>query len=333
MRSKVADFQRAAAPAVQARDEAWYLEQLHRVCPEVYTKGKDHLIICPFHADSSPSCGVDRYGGFFKCFACGAGGGWNKLADRLGMEKLKFEREAGRIGDAGIQHASDDTVRALTKMGVDPAKREKKGDINQPLVETWPVTREWRGLTGASLANVGCIRVLDLRHNVERIGLPVRAPMGDVLGYTCRAITPEDAEPKYTPLAADRVTWRDKELPARDALFLVDRVLKENWDRIVLVEGPYDALKLYCVGIPAVAILGTNNWTAQKAGSIKGLGLRGVAVMMDNDRSGAEAQLQILHDLSTAMKVTSLRLPPGCKDPGDLSPKQLAWVKGRLDNL
>jgi DNA primase len=172
-----------------------------------------------------------------------------------------------------------------------------------------------------------------LKHNVLRIGLPVRQAEGDLLGYTCRAIDPEDAEPKYTPLAADRLSWREKELPARESLFLVDKVLDEGWDRLVIVEGPYDALKLYEAGIPAVAILGTNNWTDVKVSILIGLGLSAIVVMMDNDKSGWDAQPRIINSLKHSVKTIGLSLPASVKDPGGMSPRQLDWLKNKLDGL
>ena len=325
MRSRVADFQRQAAPEVQRRDEQWFLDQLQRACPEVHQKGKDFIIRCPFHADNNPNCGVDRFTGIFHCFACGAGGGWNKLAHKLNLEKLQYKLDTHLT----TSDMTSTLSRSLTKLGV-KLSRHAGQDLSRPIVTAWDVDRDWRKMSGAFLTRVGCVRVVDLKNNVERIGLPVRTPEGALLGYTCRALDPADAEPKYAPLSPDRLNWREKELPANSALFLIDRVLEEGWDVIVLVEGPADALRLYAAGIPAVAILGTNNWTDIKASILMGLGFKRVYVMMDNDRSGHEAQAEIVGTLSQALDTRGLRLPTGVKDPDALSLKQIAWVKDRV---
>jgi hypothetical protein len=328
MRSRVADFQERTAPSVQQKDEDWYRKQLEPKCPDMMVRGKDFLIRCPFHADNNPSCGVDRLTGVFKCFSCGAGGGWNKLAKQLEMERLGWKGD-GKKRDFKAGAMKDDLTRALTKAGVVDPSRQKVEKV-RPLVEPWPEYVEWRGLDGSFLSRLGCIKVVDLKHNVMRIGLPVRTTDEEILGYTCRAVDPADAEPKYTPLAADRITWRAKELPANVSLFLVDRAMEEDWDSVVLVEGPFDALKLYAAGIPALAILGTNNWTPQKAAIILGLGLSTVFVMMDNDKSGWEAQSRIVKELGSSIKTVGLRLPDGLKDPGGMSAKQTAWLKAKV---
>lgn len=328
MRSRIADFQARTAPSVQQKDEDWYRKQLDMKCPDMFIRGKDFMILCPFHPDNSPSCGVDRATGMFKCFSCKAGGGWNKLAKRLDMDRLAWKGD-GKKRDFKAGEVKDGLTRALTKAGVvDPAK-QRLAKV-RPIVEAWPEHAEWRDLPGAFLLNLGCVKVVDLMHNVMRIGLPVRTTDGEILGYTCRAVDPVDAEPKYTPLAADRITWRAKELPANVSLFLVDRAMDEDWDCAVLVEGPFDAIKLYAAGIPALAILGTGNWTMQKKAIILGLGLSTVFVMMDNDKSGWEAQAAIIQDLGSSVRTVGLGLPAGLKDPGGMTVKQLAWLKAKV---
>lgn len=327
MRSTVADFQTTVAPQVQLKDRSWFLDQLSKATTPVVPKGKDFLIVCPFHADSNPSCGVDQHKGVYRCFSCGAGGSWNKLAEKLGMEKLHRQRS---VQDNSVETLRESMSRTLAKAGVKSRAHKEK---SRPLVSPWPANRDWRGLPADFLRSLNCIKVDDLAKNVERIGLPVRQATGEILGYTCRAITPESAEPKYAPLAADRSGWREKELPAREALFLVDKVLTEGWDRVVLVEGPYDALKLLEAGIPALAILGTNNWTDIKVSIIAGLGLRAVAVMMDNDPSGWDAQPKILFTLKGIVPSRGLALPQSVKDPGGMSPKQLEWLRDKLQSI
>jgi len=345
MRGQVVDFQRRVAPALEERDAAWFEEQLSKRCPELGYQGKDFKILCPFHPDNSPSLGVDQTTGAFFCFACNAGGGWNALAKKLGMQRLRYaggssmhRKRKGEEDEAdpkllSLRQANDAAARALTKMGIKPHKIDKKGPLNQPLVEPWPRASAWRDVPGELLSRLGCIEVNDLRHNVQRIGLPIRTATGELMGFTCRALEPADAEPKYTPLSADRRTWRAKELPAASSLFLIDEVLKRGWTKVVLVEGPYDALRLRQFDVPVVAILGTGNWTSIKSATLTGLGLEAVLVMMDADDSGAKAEGRILKSLKPSMRVKGLAPPAGKKDPGELTARQAAWVKSILHDL
>jgi len=331
MRSSLTTFQEHHAPEVESKDESWFFEQLKQHCSEVKPHGKDFLIVCPFHDDSSPSCGVDRLTGMFKCFSCGAAGGWNKLADTLRAEVLAVTAEERRGGETKAA-----MVRALSKAGIKDPNRKKRAQARRkvqpdvaPVIEPWPANVPWREVSGAFLAGLGTIRLLDMARHVIRIGLPVRDMRGYLLGYTCRAMDPEDAEPKYTPLAPDRLN-RQKELPAREALFLVENVFKLRWKRVVLVEGPYDALRLWSNGVPALAIFGANNWSPQKAALIGGLGLSKVVVVGDNDRAGAEARRMLVKDLHPLVRVEGLKLPDGTKDPGAMTVDQIDWLKTKL---
>ena len=327
MKSRIADFQEKTTAQLEEKDEAWFLTQLESKCSEVITKGNFFETLCPFHADGNiGSFGVNRTLGFYKCFSCGAKGPWNKLADTLGMEKLKYLDDHRAPGSSSVQVVKDDMTRALRRAGIEDPAKQRKSKV-RPMVEPWPVAKSWRAVSGKVLTKIGCLRVVDLKHNTLRIGLPVRNLDGDLIGYTCRALEPEDADPKYVPMAADRTGWRKRELPASDALFLVERAIDEDWEYVVLVEGPYDALHLYALGINAIAILGTNNWMPQKAAVITAMGFKVVVVLMDNDDSGRDAQTAILDDLSSSVKSVGLRLPKSVKDPGKMSEKQALWVR------
>ena len=333
MRSSVADFQERTTDDVESRDADWFFRELEAHCSEVVSKGSDFLIVCPFHLDSNPSCGVDQATGRFNCWSCKAGGGWNKLAHKIGAEKLRV-RGRGRDKDVIIDvrdmsEIKDDMTRAFSKSGV-IAGSKRREEKTRPIVKEWNTNDSWRSVEGNLLKSLGCVRVIDLTFNVLRIGLPVRDIGGGLIGYTCRALDPEDTDPKYTPLAADRISWRKKELPASEALFLIDLVLGRDWKRIVLVEGPYDAMHLIAHDIPAVAILGTNNWTKQKAAIVRALGLEKVFVCMDNDRSGHEAQDNVVSSLKGYVPVEGIALPKKAKDPGQLSTKQLAWMRRKV---
>lgn len=327
MGSRVDDFQRSTLPEVEQRDEQWFYDQLATKCSQLYVKGKDILIVCPFHADSNPSCGVDRRTGRFRCFACNAGGGWNKLAYRLGIATLKSKR-TDKSNDP-VTDMVDDVARSLRSLGAqDPARREQ--EKSRPLVKPWDPGIPWRSVSGSLLSDLGCVDVRDLRKTIKRIGLPIRSHEGNLWGYTCRALDPPDAEPKYEPMSADRYSWREKEIPTREALFLIDRAMAEGWRRVVLVEGPYDALHLYAAGIPAMALLGAANWNATKVALVEGLGFEQVFTMMDQDHAGESATELVVSTLGPNVRTTPIRLPPGVKDPGGLSPKQLDWVKTRI---
>ena len=325
MRGSLADFQNVTSGEVEERDESWFRQQLEQQCSEVAYVGGDFMIVCPFHIDSNPSCHVDKTRGFFHCFACNAKGHWNKLAKTIGAQPLAFIRKDVAVE---VSDLKDNISRSLTKAGVKRKKKKKNESEGRPIIKAWPKKDPVRGLSGSMLSALGCIKVSDLVKGVTRIGLPVRDLSGHLLGYTCRALNPIDTKPKYLPLSPDIITYRERDLPVAKALFLIDRAFSKGWKRVVIVEGPFDALFLLSRGIPAISILGTASFTAQKAAILSALGLEKVLVLMDNDPAGRKAKAFICEELYPFAK--GIKLPKGIKDPEFMTDKQYEWLYNKL---
>jgi DNA primase len=72
--------------------------------------GRNHVGLCPFHAEKSPSFTVNEERGIFHCFGCGAGG--NVFTFLMKMENLPFpdvvERLARRYGITLPERGTDD---------------------------------------------------------------------------------------------------------------------------------------------------------------------------------------------------------------------------------
>src|SRR5712692_7849064 len=72
--------------------------------------GRNHLGLCPFHAEKTPSFTVSEERGMFHCFGCGAGG--NVFGFLMSLESLTFpevvERLARRYGVTLPERAADD---------------------------------------------------------------------------------------------------------------------------------------------------------------------------------------------------------------------------------
>jgi 5S rRNA maturation endonuclease (ribonuclease M5) len=322
MKSVLRDIQQQEAGELENRDEAWFYGELSKVA-DPHPKGDDFVILCPFHADGNPSCGVDRSGGHFNCWSCKEGGPWNKLAEKLGMAKLRRTTQ-----ESGLPELKDQMIRDLKRMGVGGKRAEKK-EKSRPMSSPW--AEEWRGFPQEFLAKVGCIKVHDLVHNTVRCGIPIRNLRGQLQGYTCRVVSPPDAEPKYLPLSAD--THRIQELSAETGICFIDWVVAQGIRKVVVVEGPVDAMRLWQNGIPAVAILGTANWGPKKIAILLGAGIEACLLLMDQDRSGQQAQQAIKASLSGQLRVKGIQLPVGIKDPDLLTDEQFDWIRTRLETL
>lgn len=126
-----------------------------------------------------------------------------------------------------------------------------------------------------------------------------------------------DTIPKY---------YNNPHMHAKKILFPWDFVRKMARKRgvLVLVEGQVDALVLISRGIPAVAILGTNNWSKFKESLIVSSGVRKVIVAMDGDKPGRKARKVIYEALQGKVPMLEkFRCPEekGYNDPASMREK------------
>lgn len=143
--------------------------------------------------------------------------------------------------------------------------------------EEEPILRSWlgRGLTRAMLRKwaivwdkvAGAMRIPCFSEQMEEIG--------------CMWRSPEGVEPKYryqTGMRKGQILF---------GLWRLPQVLP----KLVLVEGPLDALWVQEAGWPAVAILGSSVSDYQAALALK-RGVRKVILCFDNDEAGKRAEEQ-----------------------------------------
>ncbi|MCH8862240.1 MAG: DNA primase, partial [Proteobacteria bacterium] len=65
-------------------------------------KGREHMGLCPFHSEKTPSFTVSEEKGFYHCFGCGAHG--DAIAFLTELEGLAFPEAVERLaGEAGME--------------------------------------------------------------------------------------------------------------------------------------------------------------------------------------------------------------------------------------
>lgn len=287
--------------------------------------GRNHVGLCPFHDEKTPSFSVSDDRGFFKCFGCGAGG--NAFTFLMRVERIEFpeavEQLAQRAGVALPDRREDSPAGRVRDRLI--AINEKAAAFYRCIWDTPQGEAARRYLTGRGLsADVierygigfapaagaeltgwlrrnGVPRDLALQSGLVaerdgrmydrfrgRVMFPIRDRRGRVIAFGGRALG--DEQPKYLNSPESPIFTKGDGLygisEAREAVRAADRV--------VLVEGYMDALMLVQAGIPyVVATLGT----ALTANQLRML--RGVAgeqtttyFLFDGDRAGRQAALR-----------------------------------------
>ena len=253
---------------------------------------------------------------------CDWSGSWNKLAKELGLLEFNSSEYSNTYTDKSIQL---DPIGRLRGRRDSVFSQEEEGSLPRGIAP-WEQA-EWRGLKNSFLSKIPTYRwnqSIVTRHGrqfyVERALWPYYQ-FGTLRGYVGRRLDKEKFQKYY------RASWTE----AKKVLFPFDYVrgrFREG-KPLVLVEGEVDALNLLQAGIPALSILGSNNWCETKRDTVLSLDPGIIFLLMDPDQAGRHASAKISSTLRRVVPYKALTLSPG-DDPGSMDKDQLLWLKNRV---
>lgn len=287
-------------------------------------QGRNHLGLCPFHAEKTPSFTVNEERGFFHCFGCGAGG--SVFTFIMQQERVEFreaiEMLAKRIGfvlpaPEADERAANERDR-LTKLNAWAAKKfaealwgrdgagareylAKRG-VSEEIARRFglgyaPPAGDFLtgGLSGrrealAAAARLGLVGQRDQGGGAydrfrSRLMFPIKDARGEMIAFGGRALG--EVQPKYLNSPESPLFRKSEVLYALpDAR---DEMRKR--DEAIVVEGYLDALALIQFGIAnVVATLGTA-LTPQHLKVLSRLAKR-VVMFFDGDNAGRKAAMR-----------------------------------------
>lgn len=278
-------------------------------------KNNSIWIKCPFHGggnERTASCRVNivkgKYpAGFFYCYGCGAHGNWNKLADIIpGLTRLSEEEIKNQ--DLMIVQMSEQQKNSL--LGTDESIK-----MDLSLSVEWDRKEIWRKINGQLLHDIGARKFYNKKLNLSELFLPCYQN-GEMKGGIKAVLERLPGQKGYFNTPGP---WVKKSLFPYD---YVKSFMKERNNMLALVEGPRDALNLIQGGIPALAILGSKNWSNVKKNYIELLDPNILIYAFDEDEAGISAFNTVFSDFSTWSNTIRLQFEDG-KDPGDLSIKEI----------
>lgn len=272
---------------------------------------------CPIHGGDSPSAFVVSLSkNLWHCFTgCQAGGDVIDLIRYL--EGLTFAESAKRLASLACLPPLPDPQTER------PIKRQPKEE------------RPFRPYTRRLCLDPGSFFLRQKGISVETartfetgayhgpgflqgcVGVRLHDPSGHPIGYAGRRLDPEQA--------TSYGKWKlPPRLPKRRLLYGFHRLPCLSGRSLCVVEGPWGVMRLYQIGVPAVALLGLFLSASQRqllASAAK------IILLLDGDPSGRKASSQLLQNLMNIADVQILRLPDHC-DPDDLSDLQLKRLLG-----
>lgn len=306
--------------------------ELERHMGERLHNKKRVAIPCPFHNETQPSLYINLdannrkapIGGYY-CFGCrastGKNGGWNGLAKLLGLAVI--EGDSAQITNYVRREsaAPEDQYDPSEGWDIDVLLEQWNCGFYAP----WPENQSWRGVPGWLVRKIGGWLSLDEKFDNQVCILPQWN--GDVLTGAIKARCKVFKKTRIKYLSAPG------EWVKTHALFpyhVVEAMLAVRTDRsIFLVEGPRDAIRLIGCGIPALALLGTNNWGEEKRDLLMTLDPDRIFLSFDNDSAGQGAIKLVSPMLKGFVHRVKIKFEgDGKVDPGNVPIEQIrAWKK------
>jgi DNA primase len=329
--------------ATNLRDVASQYVQLKRV-------GRRWVGLCPFHAEKTPSFGLNEENGLFKCFGCGKGGDaitfvreiehldfvgaveW--LATKAGLVVRYTEKreDEGRKRRARLIAAMARAVewyheRLLTADDAGPARgyvrsRGLTGDIVRQYhigwaPDGWDTLARALHLPDDVLVDTG-LGFLNRRGGQTdafrgRLLFPIFDVNGDPVAFGGRILPGHDG-PKYKNSAGSVIYDKSKVLYGLN--WAKGEVV--NADEVVVCEGYTDVIGFALAGVPtAVATCGTA-LTIDHLRTLRKFARR-VVLAFDADAAGQDAAARFYQwERDLDLDVAVAALPAGI-DPGDLA--------------
>jgi len=255
--------------------------QLQQYAGEIKRSGNVTLVLCPFHAERTPSARVfvsdtTKNPGFLKCYGCGGKGHWDQIAPLLGLKPFKREKPAEEFANFNLLPTGE-------------IVEDNDDFVNEPMELTdLPRNKKWRDIKTNLLIELGAkvCRIKSKEYGLlkPRLWLPVYIN-GELRGYIKARFRKHPDFPSYINAKGP---WSKTHglFPFDHSIKLMRKLGSKT---IVLVEGQRDALRLISWGIPALCILGTQSWSDTKAKLLELAGVERLILLFDGDCAGKEA--------------------------------------------
>lgn len=251
----------------------------------------DYFISCPIHCEQEPSMSIRKEDGLVHCFGCGYKGSLGKLLSDLGMAEGIFNTE----------FIAEEPRQAIKIKSRQPKKTKRSSE--EPMVDFY--ARNFTPYWGQRGISSKVVEQFKLGYNIatQSIVFPVR-----------------DMEGELQFLATRNITTKFYHYPkgSTKTVFALDQVIKQGHRYAIVTEGMLDCLRLWSVGIPAVALNGTG--TVAQYFELLSAGLKTFGTAFDNDFAGYKATNRFREFFKTKnVRAYHCPIPENKKDVNDLT--------------
>ncbi len=294
-----------------------YLKRRVSICAVLNAKGLngplrrlgDRLVgPCPVHGGDNPNAFVISLSkNLWHCFTrCDSGGDVVTFARRL--YGISYRQTAFLLASlVGAPNEPSIETRKFTKKKFRPYTRRLALDPSSSYLAQKGITcKTARHFEAGAYYGPGFLK--------SCIGVRLHDIHGLPLGYAGRRLDADELK-KYGK-------WKlPPNLPKNEILFNFHRVRRCIQKHLAIVEGPWDVMRLWQLGIPSAALLGVHLSSAHMDLLSN---IPHVILMLDGDRSGRIAAGRIKRRLDPYIPTSLINLPMDL-DPADLTDAELIF--------
>lgn len=290
-------------------------------------------IECPFSAfthakgsDRHPSCNVmvDEVGrSGFRCHSCGEGGSLGYLAVRWSLLTHKdatpiqdlIEREEESV--AAVHNRLDRKFDSKWEPHVEEKIKQRDFEVfdDVELEKFGGKVPQWVLDKGISIATckewqLGCDsnwRDPATNEMWQRVVIPIHRKDGKLVGLMGRVTDP----------AAPNKYWNYWHFPKTNYLFGLHKL--KSKDRVMVVEGMFDVIRLWEYGLPVVGMMGKE--VSEKQFQLL-LEFERVYIALDADKAGEQGMEVLARKLNDRVPIFRVRFPNGKVDPKDMTKEE-----------
>lgn len=317
-----------------------------------YTPRTDSVVItCPYHSPIYPHFSYHRLSinlvpkfrddgkyipvGKFHCWSCGKAGMFNDLITDKSLPKER------RLEVEPLPIAGSCEDKQLFNIDLKKEKKKKEfEEINHFLIGKW--TQDWRGIPSKLLRKMGAKSYFDYNpkaKNREGIELDI----GGTERMLFYAYDEEHRKIGWIALANEEDRDEGKILKQKNmsgewaSKTVLFHEKYEDDTPIVLVEGPFDALRLIKEGFQACPVLGAGNWSEEKRDLLASKASH-LIILFDGDETGWKDSKIIEDDIKDYLPTLRLKLPIYEKkedqiDPGNMPDKFVKILRKKMNKF
>jgi DNA primase len=274
--------------------------------------GTNHVGLCPFHKENTPSFSVNSEQNVFYCFGCQEGGDAIHYFQQL--NNLDFLEAVTQLADKyEITLDKDQTEKQkqfISKQEkayklVSEVNRQFQSQLNQN-IKDYLIKRGLKENTiktfGIGYGSLVKIEDKEIARELgilkgdkfvyqNRLIVPIRDKKGLTVAFNARTLT--NQEPKYIH-SPNSYLWQKKEI-----LFGLSESIPliKKQDKVYIVEGCFDVFMAWQNNIPAVACLGSTISKKQLTELLKLTD--NIIFCLDEDKAGQQAIYRLIESVET----------------------------------